>query len=723
MPPNEKVPEGLRIAVILHGLVHRSLRHVVESLRDQLISPLTQAGRVDVFYHSWDVLEIHNPRAKESGILVDTAEVGHLLPEARGIFESQEEFDRSVKWERLFEKNPMRNCTGNEEEARATLMNFRRSLESQERAWEFFQKTKTRRYDVVVATRADLRFLDELETSDIESSASHVGAGRVWLPNFHSWGGVNDRFVIGNEEGVGIWSNRVVFAEEWLEKANGESAEWLLMKWLEKNQVRVGFIDFTFQRVRANGEVAERDRDLRAAARWKNRKTRQAADDDEAKVKERFLILAREAGPQAESLRKRLERLGRVEVIVDSSVVKLGELRNEEEMKIDRCISPDSTRTEHCYIYLTDEESDGYGGLMSTSGPFPKITAWSRAFVHLARTLEDDEAVWFVEDDVAGNYESFAELVSKTACQNPDLAALELKTKQEDKHWPWWSYAEEHFEEPCRGFQPLCRLSGRLVQKVLDFRQSNGGFTFHEVLFPSLAHAAGMRCLEWTSSAAFKHLFHTFRYRPNVTAVRIGISHPVKDAALHESACSAPPSELPRIRLARFEGHSILFEVYAFLSGHCRRNGIKKVAEFGPGDSTLAFLDAGCRVVSFEHDIGWLEKATRRFQGEHEVSLMHCPEGTVPETCDLPFVPEMVFVDGLPMRQGQEKSHMQPCEWALEVCGYFLLHDTKRDAEMATLAEMERRGMHVTHIFTRKGLAIVVDPHRRPEMISDRAAL
>ena len=175
------------------------------------------------------------------------------------------------------------------------------------------------------------------------------------------------------------------------------------------------------------------------------------------------------------------------------------------------------------------------------------------------------------------------------------------------------------------------------------------------------------------------------------------------------------------MRLARFEAHSILAEDYAFLSRHCRINGIKKVVEFGPGDSTLAFLDAGCRVVSFEHDIGWLEKATRRFQGEDAVSLIHCPEGTVPETSELPFLPNMVFVDGPPLRQGQEKSRLQPCEWALEVCGYFLLHDTKRDAEMATLAELERRGMFVKHIFTRKGLAIVVDPQRRPEMISDTA--
>lgn len=692
MSRREETSETLRSAVILHGLVHRSVRHTVGSLRDCVIVPLERLGPVDVFYHSWDVAEVYNPRGSEDGVDLDPTELARWLPEAQGVFESQEEFDASVDWEPLLRNNPMRHCCGGEEEARVTLMNFRRALESQERAWRFFEKTKTRDYDVVVVTRGDLRFLVELGTSNIERSTSNFEGVRIWVPKFHSWGGVNDRFAIGNEEAIRIWSNRVAFAEQWLEKADGESAEWLLMKWLEKKRVRVGFLDFVFQRIRANGEVAERDQEL---DKGKLMDGRGSGQDARATVRERFLILARVTGGAVESLRKVLEPLGKVEVVVDRW--------------------DDAAAGDCRYVRVADEEAEGYGGLMSTSGPFPKITAWSRAMVHLARTLEPDEAVWFVEDDVAGDAGSFAELVRQTIFRSVDLAAIDLRTRQEDGHWPWWGYADNFFEEPMRGFQPLCRLSARLVRTALDFREKHGRFTFHEVLFPSLARQNGMTWLDWTRKPDFQRMFGTFRYRPEVSQIAQGISHPVKNLMVHEKICCGNFLEFPRLGQASLQGWAILPEDYLYLARLCRKHSFTRVVEFGPGDSTRAFLDAGCEVVSYEHDIGWLHRSVEMFKGEDGLELIHCPEGTVPDA--LPFAPDMVFVDGPPFREGQEMSRLQPCEWALDVCGCFLLHDANRHGELATLKEMERRGMHVARISTRKGLAMVVDPIRRPEMI------
>lgn len=214
------------------------------------------------------------------------------------------------------------------------------------------------------------------------------------------------------------------------------------MKWLEKKQVRVGLLDFTFQRIRANGQVAARDRDLRTPP--------VTAENDRSR--ERFLILARETGAMAESLLSVSEPLGRVEVIVDHPPG----------------VSLAPTLTERRYIHLTDREAAGHAGLMSES--FPGITAWSRAFAHLEQTLVENEAVWFIEDDVAGDPASFAELVRATTAKAADLSALDVRTRHEDTQWPWWSYADGLFASPCRAFQPLCRLSERLVRAVLDFQ-------------------------------------------------------------------------------------------------------------------------------------------------------------------------------------------------------------------------------------------------------------
>lgn len=117
-------------ALILFGVVQRSLAHVIPSLREQVILPLSRLGRVDVFYHSWDLNRLINPRGGECRTTVEPGVVNCLLPEARGVFESQEEFDGAVDWVPLFERNPMRHCTSGEEAARATLMNYFRGRSS-----------------------------------------------------------------------------------------------------------------------------------------------------------------------------------------------------------------------------------------------------------------------------------------------------------------------------------------------------------------------------------------------------------------------------------------------------------------------------------------------------------------------------------------------------------------------------------------------------------------
>lgn len=248
--------------------------------------------------------------------------------------------------------------------------------------------------------------------------------------------------------------------------------------------------------------------------------TNSAAAVRESGSKERFLILARALGTLTKSLTQVLAPLGRVEVIVDQPAG--GEHAPKEESST--------------VISIADDEAEGYGGLMSHW--FPAITAWSRAFVHLDRTLKSDEAVWFVEDDVAADARSIAELVRKTAARGADLSAIDLRSRAEDEHWPWWGYAENYFPEPRRAFQPLCRLSGKLVRRILDFRAHFGRFTFHEVLFASLAHESRMIGLDWKSSPEFRDLVASFRHYPVVSHPVIGVCHPVKDPRLHAEICN-----------------------------------------------------------------------------------------------------------------------------------------------------------------------------------------
>jgi hypothetical protein len=710
-------------AVILSGLIHRSLRHVVSGLREKVLSPLGWLGEVDLFYHSWDVAEIRNPRAGEHGVTVDPGEVALWLPEARGIFESQEEFDGTIGWEALFARNPMRHCTGNEAAARATLMNYRRAIESQERAWRFFQQAKTRDYARVVVTRADLRFLDGLEVpAELTGEGEFEGnrQPRLWLPRFHSWGGVNDRFAIGSEAVMGVYSQRAAFVDGWLLSGGQGNPETILMKWLQRNGVGVGFLDFVFQRIRATGEVTEMDRDLKPASKRDERAAsagigasgevpmRQEITPagEPPAVRERFLILAREAGSMADQLREVLAPLGKVEVIVDRAPE--GAAADSESAKLagDRA------------IFYPDPEVQGYGGLMSQSSPFPTLTAWSRAMYHLSKTLEPDEAIWFVEDDVAGNAAFFEALVRETADAGADLSAIDIRSRRSDPHWHLWSYAEPWFPEPWRAFKPLCRKSARLIRAALEFRERHGRFAFHEILFPTLANESGMRFLDWNRGPDFRRLLTCFRFRPAVDHPMAGICHPVKREPVHGLICAMedlPPPKamrpevegMPRFSRAGFHDGSLQPDEYMWLVRTCRRGGFKAVVEIGCGDSTLALLDGGCRVLALDPDPEWRAHHRRKLADEVNVEFRGTAERRIAQAGSLPFRPDFVLVTSAAIGGGRVDL-LEACEFGLTAVGKVLLLGTGRPGVADVLEGMKIAGRTVRRLPTSSGAAWIL---------------
>ena len=718
--PKEHGDDGQSTAILLHGLVHRSLDHVVDSFRDKLVAPFAELGEVDIFFHSWDISEITNPRAGEHGVTVDPGEVARWLPEARGIFESQEEFDRTINWDPLFEKNPMRYCTGNEAAARATLMNFRRAVESQQRAWDFFTRTKTRSYSRVVATRPDLKFLQELEIPDelaLPEPLHDPASTRLWVPRFHAWGGVNDRFAIGRETGIGIWSRRADFVDGCLLNPGDANPEWILMKWLERNGIRPSLLDFVFQRVRANGEVTEMDRNLTVIGSTRPAATAASKSSANGAVaaairKERFLVLARHASDASRRLEKILAPFGRTEVILDS---------------------PGSSEDDG--VWYPDEEVAGYGGLMSNSSPFPTITAWSRAMFHLEKTLEPDEAVWFVEDDVAGNPEYFEALIRETASFGPDLAAIDIFSRDADPEWYLWSYAEPWFEQPWKAFKPLCRKSPRLISAALDFRRKHGRFAFHEVLFPSLASEAGMHCLDWYQIPDFRRLLPVFRFRPTVETAEQGVCHPVKADPTHEAICghkarpAARPSRpeisgMPRFSEAVFEPWNLQTEEYKWLVRHCRRNGIRAALEIGCGTSTLALLDAGCRVLSFEADPFWQTHASRWFGENRDLELRTPGQDRICLAGDLPFRPELVLVNAARATGLGAANLLQACELGLTIAKEVVVHGTSDPQARALVAALESSGRPARFLPCPRGIAILHSgsPYGPPPGVKESAS-
>lgn len=170
-------------------------------------------------------------------------------------------------------------------------------------------------------------------------------------------------------------------------------------------------------------------------------------------------------------------------------------------------------------------------------------------------------------------------------------------------------------------------------------------------------------------------------------------------------------------RLYKREHSVFAFEDYAVLLKEVRRINADRVLEFGPGNSTLAWIEADCdEIISLEHNEIWLARAKEKLAGYLNVHLFryrNAPEIKVAElngkTFDLAFVdsPQGIDLKNAVRFPGQENcSRLNTLLFALSRAPVVLLHDTKRPGEQATLDRIRNCGTYnVEMIDTTKGMA------------------
>lgn len=168
-----------------------------------------------------------------------------------------------------------------------------------------------------------------------------------------------------------------------------------------------------------------------------------------------------------------------------------------------------------------DDMKSGYTNLCSFES-FPDVTSWDAAFSKLA---DDPKDSWFIENDVRWGKHALAKLF-QLGSRSEELISCKIRSRENQPDWYWWQHYAHHFPKPIRSFNPVCRLRESLVRKILGFRDENGGFVFHELLFASLATSCfDMMDTEIIGSA--------FRWRPEVTPEEMlsdmELFHPVKN--------------------------------------------------------------------------------------------------------------------------------------------------------------------------------------------------
>lgn len=159
------------------------------------------------------------------------------------------------------------------------------------------------------------------------------------------------------------------------------------------------------------------------------------------------------------------------------------------------------------------------------------------------------------------------------------------------------------------------------------------------------------------------------------------------------------------------------FEDYELLLHYAK--GCKRTLEFGPGFSTMAFVEAGVlRIHTCEYQLVFYQEA-RRKMAQHANVVVHHFDNT--ENIVVPGIAEddmfdMAFVDA-PVGQGkrrvlipgQEKySRLNTVLYALAHANTVLLHDCHRHGEQMTLKYVrEELGKRILIHDTKKGIAVI----------------
>lgn len=116
-------------------------------------------------------------------------------------------------------------------------------------------------YDIVIRIRPDIKFTEKsiiaikkFKMKDIIENKNDT----IYIPNFHSWGGVNDRFAIGSYELMGIYMNIIDSVKddfEFFKNNKMNNPETIMKNFLKKRSIKIR--DFNnavrFNRVRLHG--------------------------------------------------------------------------------------------------------------------------------------------------------------------------------------------------------------------------------------------------------------------------------------------------------------------------------------------------------------------------------------------------------------------------------------------------------------------------------------
>jgi hypothetical protein len=256
-----------RVAICFFGLT-RSLQYTRYNLYAHILDLLKQHEiSYDIYVHTYDLVTVSNARSKEENVTLDANEWKLLYP-YRHLIDNEEQIEKTVVEHFLPIFLSAHGDPYHEKPPHKTMRNTIKQFYSLQRVTELWTETIDRQiqdYQAVLYLRPDLWYFNDLNVAHLQiamgaalSASSNASFSSpspshfIYIPNFHSWGGANDRFAFGPPHVMKVYGSRLIGAANY-SQIKPVHPETYLSDLLHSHHIVTRATNLLFERVRANG--------------------------------------------------------------------------------------------------------------------------------------------------------------------------------------------------------------------------------------------------------------------------------------------------------------------------------------------------------------------------------------------------------------------------------------------------------------------------------------
>lgn len=230
------------VALCFFGLP-RSFNTTLPSIVQRLVEPLRSATNLSLFVHTYNISRVTNLRSGEFNAPIRVADVLQLAPDILEIANERDVLN-------ALPGNFCRRHGDPWQNGYRSFQNYMCQLHSLRRLSDIV--LAARAFDFVLFARLDVYYFTALDVVQLLNAVD----GSVYVPHFHNFGGVNDRFAFGRRDPMLLYGTRQLSIATYCDTFQAHAEKYL--RWfLQRNRIAIRRTPMLFGRVRGSGELWE----------------------------------------------------------------------------------------------------------------------------------------------------------------------------------------------------------------------------------------------------------------------------------------------------------------------------------------------------------------------------------------------------------------------------------------------------------------------------------